>query len=209
MIDDLVGDGDPPPQPTALLGKMKEISEGANGSSSAASARSGFKMWEYVSDIGNWAQLLSGGDAVLFTYEMPLLSFQASFDVVLAIIPILPIVSGGTIPTTVPTIDIGAFGSASAQIDLAFGMDTYGIRKAFETGNFLNIIDGFYVSDLSLPQFRGGRAIPGTGGVDKNEATLTFEIGLSGGIGFNVFSAGLRGSIEVGIGLDMTRRPRP
>ena len=84
--------------------------------------RSGFLIWPYLRDPGNWLKLLTGGDATLFTYEMPLLTFGFSFRQTLAVIPIAPY------PVS---IDITAFGGFSATVDLGFGFDTFGNSQIF------------------------------------------------------------------------------
>ena len=49
--------------------------------------RSGFQIMPYIKDISNWKNLLTGGSATLFTYELPLLEFAADFNALLAVIP--------------------------------------------------------------------------------------------------------------------------
>jgi hypothetical protein len=194
------------PEEFADFSKLLEAeSMGAESSGSAggsATARSGFRFVEYLLDINNWMQIFSGGDAVLFTYEMPLLSFKAEFDLVLARIPLAPLPF---------TININAFGSIEATADLAFGYDTFGIRKLISSGvsnvgvgaGFAAVMDGFYVSDVTLPEFKNGKVVKGTGGKEKPEFTLKGKIGLSAGVQVWPFIAGVRGGVELKVGLDL------
>lgn len=69
-------------------------------------------------------------------------------------------------------VDLSVFGSAAASVDLSFGYDTYGIQKALETGNPLYVFDGFYANDYTMPVFKDGRVVPGTGGQEKPEFAL-------------------------------------
>ena len=64
-------------------------------------------------------KLLSGGDAILFTYEMPLLEYTLKFKQDIAVITAGPAV-----------ITVAAVGNFGFQADLGFGMDTWGARKA-------------------------------------------------------------------------------
>ncbi len=65
----------------ALLDKLNAVQTGSSGGQSSSNggsgktARGGFKFMEYITDIGNWMNIMTGGDATLFTYEMPLLTF--------------------------------------------------------------------------------------------------------------------------------------
>ena len=110
------------------------------GGYSSATPRDGFKFLEFITDIGNWANIFTGGDAILFEYEMPLLELGLEFDATIATIPLPP-------PVSLLTVDVGAFGSLNLTADLTFGYDTYGIRQALESNNPWMALDGFYVSD--------------------------------------------------------------
>jgi hypothetical protein len=152
----------------------------------------------YLTDIGNWAKIFSGGSATLFTYELPLLEFDFVFNEILASIPIpFP-------PLAWISIDIGVIGKVSAFVDLSFGFDTFGVQKAIASGNALDVVDGFYVNDWTLPAFKNGQVVPGTGGKEKPEFGLKLEAGLLGGIGITgIGSAGVGGSIALSINADM------
>ena len=144
---------------SGLLSTMQAISTGSSGT--VSSSGSGLQFLPYLTDISNWAKVFSGGNATLFTYEMPKLEFQFGFDVLLATIPIpFP-------PLAWLGIGIGAVGSASGYVDLSFCYDTFGVQKAISSGNPFDALDGFYINDWTLPAFKNGQVVPGTGGVEK------------------------------------------
>ncbi len=115
-----------------LDAKFAELESKSSGGSSKTTVssgkinqpRSGFKMLEYLKNIENWKSIMSGGDAILFSYEMPLLGFGANASVPIARVPIGPVMIG-----------VDGVVSFSAIADLAFGYDTYGIRQAINSGN--------------------------------------------------------------------------
>jgi hypothetical protein len=182
-----------------LSNKLLAIESASNGGvapGSSSVSRSGFQWRPYILDLGNWAKIFSGGSATLFTYEMPLLNFAANFDVTLAKYPLGPL-----------RVGVAAFGSASATIDLAFGFDTYGIQRSISTGNYLNVLDGFYVSDFSLPQFLNGKPVPGTGGLDKPEVLFNLAIGLRASVDVLVVEGGLTGEVDASISIDFNDIP--
>jgi hypothetical protein len=181
-----------------LYKAIAAITGQASGGSTTATDRSGLQFMSYLTDIGNWAKIFSGGSATLFTYELPLLQFDFVFNEILASVPIpFP-------PLSWLSIDIGAIGRATAFVDLSFGFDTFGIQKAISSGNPFDALDGFYVNDWTLPAFKNGQAVPGTGGKEKPEFGLKLEAGLLGGLGITgVASAGVGGSISLNITADM------
>jgi len=192
--------------PESLSIDISNLAETAQGGRGAVrqSERSGLQFLKYLTDIGNLAKLFNGQGATLFTYELPLLEFEIGFDVELARIPIPE-------PTlSWISIVIGALGRAKAYVDLAFGYDTYGLTQAFERNNPLLALDGFFVSDFSLPQLdSNGTPIPGTGGVEKKEFGLEVSIGLKGGVSLaGVVTAGVGGSITASIDVDLADIPR-
>ncbi|MGN7613297.1 hypothetical protein ACQZV8_14575, partial [Magnetococcales bacterium HHB-1] len=177
--------------------KLEGIEDEASGFSTTE--RSGFQILPYIKDINNWLSIFTGGDAVLFTYEMPILSFNESFDQTLATIPVYGPVM----------IQLGAMGSFGAHVDLSFGFDTYGIRKAMETKKWWQVADGFYVNDWSLPQFVNGSAVAGTGGVEKDEFIINTSLGLWGTGGVSGIQVGLAGELVLRVGADINDIPVP
>ena len=134
--------------------KLKQVGNQASGGKpGSAAARSGLQFLPYITDISNWAKLMTGGSATLFTYEMPYLEFElANFDV-LVFEANLAVLSAGIIPIPL-VIPVYAFGGVRLYADLSFGYDTYGVQKAFAGGSVLDVLDGFYVNDWSMPAFR-------------------------------------------------------
>ncbi|MGI9211616.1 MAG: hypothetical protein ACR2HF_04020, partial [Methylococcaceae bacterium] len=183
----------------ALAGVGMEVSKvEAKSTGYKVTERSGFQFLPYVLDIGNWTKIFKGDSAILFTYEMPKLEFAASFDV------------GTTIPIPIPVlnaalgVNLGIYGSAAASVDLAFGYDTYGIQKSLQTQNWLNVLDGFYVNDFTMPSFKDGKVVPGTGGQEKPELTLNLSLGLQAGLTLlSVIKVGVGGEIKLKADFDL------
>lgn len=173
--------------------KMEQLEQSAQGSAGVTSTqRSGFKVLEYITDISTWMTVLTGGDATLFTYEMPLMQAAASFSV--------PIFGLGIGPVT---LGIMARGAVSLAADFAFGYDTYGIRKSLETGNPVFAFDGFYISDVTLPTFKNGSIVAGTGGQEKPELMFDLDVGLEAGVNAGIIKAGLGGGISFFVDFDL------
>ncbi len=164
----------------AAQGSGEDVSTGVSGGFSSEE-RSGFQIIEYITDIGNWAKLLTGGDATLFTYEMPLLSFGFDFRQRI-----------GTITAGPAIINIDMVGGFSMTADLGFGYDTFGIRRAIETGNPWEAFDGFFISDFGI-----------TTGEEKDEFTFRAELGLEAALSLVLIEAGLGGIIGFEMGLDL------
>ncbi|MFM8546432.1 MAG: hypothetical protein ACKODB_02225, partial [Betaproteobacteria bacterium] len=177
--------------PLDLQVKFNEVGAKSTGGSSSA-ARSGFKMIEYIKDIDNWKSIFSGGDAVLFSYELPLLGVKFDQMVPLAKVPIGPVL-----------LSLDAIAKFEAFADLAFGFDTYGIRKALSSGNPLDALDGFYVYDFTLPQFRNGKIVPGTGGQEKDEFYVSASVGLQLSVRLGPIAGGGRGMVNFYAGVDL------
>jgi Ca2+-binding RTX toxin-like protein len=87
-------------------------------------------------------------------------------------------------------------GSVGLSIDLAFGYDTFGVRK-FADGNFSNPLDllaGFYVNDTDQP---------GGVGADVPELILRGELFAGAEINLGIASAGVEGGIILTINFDL------
>jgi len=166
-------------------------SEGGTDSSSETSSeqRSGFQFLPYLLDINNWVQLLEGGNATLFTYEMPLLKFHAEFEV--------PIYA---LDVKVASIGVYVKGSFDANVDLSFGYDTYGIREAIQTGDPAYALDGFYVNTVTLPEFENGKIVPGTGGQPLDAFSITADLGIEAKCQLLIVRASLFGGVEMFVG---------
>ncbi|HUG11386.1 MAG TPA: calcium-binding protein, partial [Opitutaceae bacterium] len=87
-------------------------------------------------------------------------------------------------------------GSVGLTIDLAFGYDTYGVRK-FAQGNFSNPLDllaGFYVNDTDQPNGAG---------TDVPELILRGELFAGAEINLGIATAGVEGGIILTINFDL------
>ena len=82
-----------------------------------------------------------------------------------------------------PPLYVGLGGEIKLQANLTLGFDTFGIMQSLDTGNWLNVVNGFYVSDNVI------------NGIDVPEVILTTKLyafaELNGGI--------IRGGVEGGI----------
>jgi hypothetical protein len=183
--------------------ELSRVQQQSMGGQKPTAERSGLQFKPYVFDLGNIAKIFTGGSATLFTYELPYLNFDfAGFEVLLAEPSVLEL-TGGLVPIPV-SVPIYAFGGVRAFADLSFGFDTYGVAKAKATGNLLHLFDGFYVNDWSLPDFRNGAFVPGTGGREKPELGISIEIGLKAGIGIKpVLQLGLGAGLQLNVDLDL------
>jgi hypothetical protein len=142
--------------------------------------RRGFEFKSYLTDIGNWMQLLTGGDATFFIYELPLMEFDFKFRQRLATF------MAGPVPIT-----ISVFAGATAGADLSFGYDTFGIRKALASGNGWDVLDGFFIGDHDRYGF------------DKDEFYLNAYVGLEGAVDLLIIRGGLRGAITLDADIDL------
>ena len=174
-----------PPESTG--GRASRTGVQSGGSSTD---RGGFEIVDYILDISNWMKLITGGDAILFTYELPLLEYELNFRQDIATITAGPVV-----------INIYAVGGFSFTADLGFGYDTYGIRKAIDTGNWWYVFDGFYVADWGITSGRR----------KKTSSPSALEIGLEATLWLLLVEAGLgrRGRLRDGPGPAGHQRRRP
>lgn len=163
-----------------LMVDGKAIRQTSVTSGSSKTVRSGFQVFPYLKDLSNWMKLLSGGDATLFTYELPLLQFSADFRVLLFTYGIPKVAS----------LDVNAIAGFSVYADLGFGYDTYGIRQAINSGNPLYALDGFYLMDWNL------------GGQEKDEFGLKGYIGLEGSVNLAIAKGGIDGKVTLKAGAD-------
>ncbi len=176
--------------PAGLQSFMDRLTSDSTGGESQATGvqsggsstdRSGFEIVDYILDISNWMKLITGGDAILFTYELPYLEYELTFRQGIATITAGPAV-----------INVYAVGGFNIGADLGFGYDTYGIKKAIQTGNWWQAFDGFYIADWGI-----------TSGVEKDELTFGLEIGLEATLWLLLVEAGLGGVVGFEAGLDL------
>eukprot|EP01034_Spumella_vulgaris_P023607 gene23607-29843_t len=183
---------------TAFNAKMTQVSKDSSGGGGSG-GRSGLQFMSYMTDISNWAKIFSGGNATLFTYELPYLDFSLyNFDVLLAK-PNLALLTAGVIPIPIE-FPIYAYGGVRVFADLSFGYDTYGIQRAVATGNVLNVLDGFYINDWSLPVTVNGVSKPGA---EKPEMGISIEIGLKAGVGVPGVAVGLGAGLQLRVDADL------
>jgi len=127
----------------------------------------------------NVFKLLLGQEVTLFTYDVPKLEVGASIDLRFSIFGPLVARFGGSI---------------SAYIDLAFGFDTKGLNDFKQSGEPLDILDGFYISD---------RANADGTGADVAEAGFRGRIDIGGAVNLAVVEAGINGFFEINAFLDL------
>src|SRR4030095_4895319 len=98
----------------------------------AASGGSGF--YTFLDAPASLRGVLFGNIPVLFASDLPALRAQFTYSNFFSIF--------GPLGTTIA-------GSLGVVADFAFGFDTFGFRRAFDTGNALRVADGFFVSDTA------------------------------------------------------------
>lgn len=127
----------------------------------------------------NAFKLLLGQDATLITYDIPRLTASMSMS--------------RTFPIWGPLV--GKFnGSITAYADFAVGFDTKGFNTFKTSGDVVDILDGFYVSD---------RANADGTGEDVYEAGFMGRIGIGGAINAAIIEAGIEGFFELRADLDL------
>jgi uncharacterized protein (DUF2345 family) len=140
----------------------------------------GFPIFSDPKQVFN---LIMGGDAVLMTFSLPQLDFSLVFQK-----------SIGTLGPVSVGLTMGIRFSLEIQARLHFGFDTYGIRKAAETGNPFWAVDGFYISD---------RANADGTGPDVPEMTLRVSIELFGAVDIFLARGELSGKFTLGVDIDL------
>lgn len=116
--------------------------------------------------------LLLGKDVDLFLYDAPALGVDFRYN--------------QNFPTPIPFLFAELGGRVAAVADFAFGFDTTGISRFRETGNAIDIFNGFFVSDRINPD--------GTG-ADVPEVYLRGSITAGAKVDVLLASAGVRGGI--------------
>ncbi|MFZ4760858.1 MAG: hypothetical protein ACOYLX_22045, partial [Burkholderiaceae bacterium] len=162
----------------------------------------GLHFWDHITSIDNWMKILTGGDAVLFTYTMPELKAEFGFETTLF---------------RWFAIAVKAFGGLSLKADLTFGYDTFGVRQAINSGNGWDALDGFFVSDNHVEAVEYFRSLlPGRQAIlgrfeqrpdgrtvfDLNDINFNANIGLFAGADVLVAEAGIEGRIDLDIGFN-------
>jgi Ca2+-binding RTX toxin-like protein len=117
--------------------------------------------------------LLMGQDIDLFLFDAPPFVLEFSYEQSFPIPP-FPIVAA----------EIG--GRIAATADFAFGFDTSGIRQFLDSDDFLDIFNGFFISDRLNPD--------GTG-ADVPEFIVEGQLTAGGKVDLLIAEAGVRGGI--------------
>ncbi|OKH51830.1 hypothetical protein NIES2101_17095 [Calothrix sp. HK-06] len=136
-----------------------------------------------LSNPATIVDLLTGKDIPLFTYDLPPLVFDFSVSRDFPVFwPVSGLLGGGF----------------SVAADLAFGYDTYGLRRwssqKFKPTEAWRVFDGFYVSD---------RANADGTGDDVNEVTARAYIEAGAGLNFVAISGYVKGGLEGLLGIDL------
>ena len=151
---------------------------GTNGAGAGASAQKKSFFSKLTSTPGltigllqpsNIFKLLMGQQITIFDYDMPTLSLSFSYE---QLFPIF-----GPLVATLA-------GRIGVDINIGFGFDTSGLIEFKQSGDFLDVFDGFYVKDTR-------------NGVDIPELTLSGSITAGAKLDFGVASAGVEGGIFV------------
>ncbi|MCQ2102269.1 MAG: hypothetical protein MJY98_03480, partial [Fibrobacter sp.] len=156
----------------------ENLAQNASSALSGNGLQVGDGSWKFIWDEPtNIFKLLLGQDIDLVHYDMPKLSFDFDWDTFIRIWAPLGVRLGV---------------SFNANIDLAFGYDTLGIRQwvGSDYKDFSRLLNGFYVDDLD-----------GMGN-DKNE--LSFYGGLKASAELNAgVSAGVGGGVGINVGFNL------
>jgi hypothetical protein len=128
----------------------------------------------------NILKLLTGkGDVTLVAYDIPKLEVKMEMSKSFRIYGPL----------------VGTFrGEIGAWMDLAVGFDTKGLNQYKISGDPIDVLDGFYISD---------RANADGTGADVPEAGLFGEIAIGGGLDIGIARAGIEGIFRATADLDL------
>lgn len=140
--------------------------------------RGGFRM-PILEDPLVAFQMLMGQNATLFTYTLPKISANIEVD-----IPLLKIVC----------FEVGLRFGFDFDTNLAFGYDTFGYNLFAESGDILDLVEGFYVSDTENADGSGA---------DTPELQTEIRMGLYGGIDVLVAKGGIEGGLALQAELDL------
>jgi hypothetical protein len=122
---------------------------------------------------------MMGQDVPLFTFQLPKLQYQLEKSVPLA---------------RIVCFEVGLKMGFELNSKLAFGFDTYGFKLYGDSGDVLDIGQGFYVSD---------RANADGTGPDTPEFQAIVNFGLYGGIDVLFAKAGVEGGVRVTAEVDL------
>ena len=161
------------------------LNDTESGPSVDASANAGF-----VGDVGSLdnfrfpildnplelANLFIGKPVSLIEWHMPTFSAQAQFVINIPIFGPLNAQFGGRI---------------GMELNIGFGYDTFGIQKFVDSGDVIDIFDGFYIIDFDDQ------------GNDRNELEFTGEVFAAAVIDLVAVEVGVRGGLGIVVGFDL------
>ncbi|TWT93960.1 PKD domain-containing protein [Stieleria varia] len=125
---------------------------------------------------------LFGGEVVdLFTLELPTLSLDASIK---KYFPLPPF----------PIVGVELAGNFEAKADFAFGFDTLGIEQFKQSGDFEDVINGFYVFDHENAD-GSGEDIP--------EVVLSASVTAAAALNAGILSASVGGGIFANVDFNL------
>ncbi len=167
------------PNPLGQVGS-KAGSAGSQWTNNLQNARGSLRFPLLESPLAVFGLLL-GRDVDLFLYDAPALGVDFSYS---QFFPIPPI----------PILGAEIAGRIAAVADFAFGFDSSGISKFSRTGNFVDVFDGFYVSD---------RANPDGTGADVSEVYLRGSLTAGAKLELLLAEAGVRGGVFAGVDFNL------
>jgi Ca2+-binding RTX toxin-like protein len=155
--------------------QSKQLGDPTTGKSKLAGLRSVISF-PVIDDPTILFDLISGGDIPLVEFDSGPLTlgfqFQKSFGPIYAPPPVMMVIGGG----------------ASVTLRIAAGFDTYGIRRAMETGDGAQVLDSLYFKTVD----KNGAPIPVV------QFTGYLEAGASVSIG--ILEVGVVGGIKLTVG---------
>jgi hypothetical protein len=167
-----------------VLTKLKEANPDSAESArkqkaiTSAADRGGFRMPILENPLTAF-KLMMGQDVSLFTFQLPKVQYQLEKSIPLA---------------RIVCFEVGLKMGFELNSKLAFGFDTYGFRLFGDSGDVLDIGQGFYVSD---------RANADGTGPDTPEFQAIVNFGLYGGIDVLIAKGGVEGGVRVTAEVDL------
>ncbi len=162
------------PDPTTLASQMQTQGSPSSATSSFTSGvtQPGSIDFAILKPENIFKLILGQPDVTLVTVNLPKMGFNFLYRQQFPIIGPL----------------VGTFaGGVGGGIDMGFGYDTRGLSEFLTTHSPVDLLDGFFLTDLDA------------NGVDKPEAFLTAQIAVGAAISLGIASAGVEGGIQATI----------
>ncbi len=171
----------PLPRPCAAPAQLLSVEARQDMSTLAATADSlpAGLTFPFLASTGQAVNLLLGKDVTLVHFDAGKLRGEGGFS------QTFPPIMVGPIP-----IAIGISASVAVEGHFAMGYDTYGIRQAFANGEVVRLAQGLYIDDLD------------GSGADVPEVAFVGTVAVSAAIDIGIAAAGIRGGIELTLGLN-------